>query len=341
MRRAFFKIGVASVLLHVFASWVKGDDSLPWRGVTLSCQTWGQEWATPEMEEALDDILGLGANAFAIHPYGRIQANGAIRFPENPAQDWIVNPARWAREKNLTLMLAPHLAYWGSPFSWRGDIRFAKAEEWDRFFNDYSQWLLGLARVCEDEKIPLLCIGLETSHAIKYEDRWRKLIAEIRQIYRGKLTYGANWNEYRAVPFWDAFDYVGVLAYFPLTTPDRLVPTDGELRAAWKRWLAELEIFSTKTGKPILFTELGYNESIKTAAQPWAYEMGGEGAVELQKRCLRIALEETAKADFLKGVFLWKWFPGLKDIDSENFDLRRPEPRRVISEVWGTNSQGN
>jgi hypothetical protein len=47
--------------------------------------------------------------------------------------------------------------------------------------------------------------------AQKYEERWRKIIAAVRAVYHGKVTYGANWNEYAEVKFW-TLDYIGVLA---------------------------------------------------------------------------------------------------------------------------------
>jgi hypothetical protein len=31
---------------------------------------------------------------------------------------------------------------------------------------------------------------------------WQELILEIRKVYKGKLTYAANWDEFKRVPFW-------------------------------------------------------------------------------------------------------------------------------------------
>ncbi|HEX8372254.1 MAG TPA: hypothetical protein VF585_05715 [Chthoniobacterales bacterium] len=304
------------------------------RGITVSCQTFGPEWATPEMAATLDEIKTLGANAFAIHPYAKIAENGAIRFSTEAAPPEIVQPARWAREKNLQMMLIPHLAYWGTKFSWRGEIDFATEAEWKRFFTDYTRWITGLAVVCEAEKIPILSIGLEYHRAVHREAEWREIIRQVRAVYRGKLTYGANWDDFREVPFWDALDSIGILAYFPLSTKDQQNPDETILRAAWKKWLGELSAYSQKMGKPILFVELGYNESSDAAAHPWAYQTGGPNAEELQERCLRVALEETAKADFLEGVFLWKWFPTYANERPENFDLRKPAPRSAIRAAW-------
>ena len=333
MKNLIHVLVVMCFFTGIYSSLYADDSQL--RGMTISCQTYGLEWATPEMAATLDDIATLGANAFAIHPYAQIREDGAVRFSSNAAPDEIVRPARWAHEKKLTMMLVPHLAYWGTKFSWRGEIDFSQPAQWDHFFADYTRWIVDLATICEREKIPLLCIGLEYKMAVKHETAWREMIRQIRAVYQGKITYGANWDDFRDVPFWDALDYVGILAYFPLTTIAQPNPDEVLLRASWKKWLTELSAFSAKNSKPILFTELGYNESSEAAAHPWDYKTGGPHAEEIQARCLRVALEETARVDFLKGVFLWKWFPNLPERELENFDLRKPAPRAAIQTTWG------
>src|SRR5688572_33153121 len=34
-----------------------------YKGMTVSCQTWGIEWQAPEMEKALDELKSLGVNS--------------------------------------------------------------------------------------------------------------------------------------------------------------------------------------------------------------------------------------------------------------------------------------
>ena len=48
------------------------------KGMTVSCQTWGYEWATPEMKETMVELRSLGINWISIHPYARIMENGKI-----------------------------------------------------------------------------------------------------------------------------------------------------------------------------------------------------------------------------------------------------------------------
>src|SRR5256885_11851230 len=105
------------------------------KGMTVSAQTWGWECATPEMARTLDELKSLGVNSIAIHPYAQIENNGHVRFRAVEQNHHISVPLDWARQRGLSVMLIPHIAYWGSKFLWRGEINFQTAAEWDRFFN--------------------------------------------------------------------------------------------------------------------------------------------------------------------------------------------------------------
>ena len=314
----------------------RADGADFFKGVTVSCQTWGVEWQTPEMAKTLDELKSLGVNSVAIHPYAQIHNDGHVSFRNIDNHKHVVVPLDWARDRGMSVMLVPHIAYWGSKFSWRGEINFDRAEEWDRFFADYETWMVQMATIAEQHHAAVLCIGLEFTYAQKFENHWRKIIHAVREVYHGKLTYGANWGEYDDVKFWDALDYIGVLAYFPLSkTVD---PSSAEIAAAWEKRCAELEKFSRGNGgKQFLFTEIGYNESARAAAAPWDFATGGEHAMQIQERCIDAALTLTGKHPFLAGMFWWKWFPELPNDERENYCLQTPAIKALIAKHWEMN----
>jgi hypothetical protein len=338
----------SSLLPFAFALWgllvgaaipSPAEQSAPlpvFKGVTVSCQTWGIEWQTPEMEATLDELKSLGVNSIAIHPYAQIREDGHVMSGRRSgvSTTHITTPLRWAHERGLSAMLIPHIAYWGTKFLWRGEIDFVTPDEWNIFFTDYETWIVQMAALAEAEHAEVFCVGLEFSHAQKYEERWRKIIAAVRAVYHGKVTYGANWNEFAEVKFWDALDYIGVLAYFPLTkTTD---PSASALAAAWEKRCAELEKFSKQNGKQFLFTEIGYNESARAAAEPWAFKTGGEHAAEIQARCIDIALALPAKHPFIAGMYWWKWYPELPNREQENYRLQTAPIKALIAKHWKT-----
>ena len=66
--------------------------------------------------------------------------------------------------------------------------------------------------------VELMCVGTELTSSVRYEARWREVIARVRSVYEGPLTYAANWHdEYLDIKFWDALDYAGLDPYFPLS----------------------------------------------------------------------------------------------------------------------------
>ncbi|MDQ3314798.1 MAG: hypothetical protein M3505_09270 [Verrucomicrobiota bacterium] len=309
------------------------EGSAFFKGVTVSCQTWGVEWQTPEMAETLDELQSLGANSFAIHPYARISNDGHVRFRTVDNHWHIAQPLDWARERGMSAMVIPHIAYWGSKFSWRGEINFNRAEEWDNFFNDYERWIVEMARVAQAHEAAIFCVGLEFTHAQSFTERWLKIIAAVRAVYFGKVTYGANWNEYESVKFWDALDYVGVLAYFPISKATE--PSEADLAAGWEKQCTALERFSRRNGgKQFLFVEIGYNENARAAAEPWSFASGGEHASEIQERCVDAALGLTNKHTFLAGMFFWKWFAEVPHHEDEDFRLQTPAIKALLARHW-------
>ncbi|MDQ6810162.1 MAG: hypothetical protein M3Z64_12185 [Verrucomicrobiota bacterium] len=329
MRSIFFALLAVALATET----VHAAESSFFKGVTVSCQTSGVEWQTPEMEKTLAELHSLGVNSVAIHPYAQVREDGHVFMWQRSGTDYITTPLSWAHQLGMSTMLIPHIAYWGTKFSWRGEINFETTAEWDCFFNDYQTWIVEMAKLAETQHSELFCVGLEFSYAEKFPARWRKIIAAVREVYHGKLTYGANWNEYENVKFWDALDYIGVLAYFPLTkSPD---PSAAEIAAAWATKCTELERFSAKNGgKRFVFTEIGYNESARAAAEPWAFKTGGEHAAEIQQRCIEVALALPQKMPCLAGMFWWKWFPELPHHHEENYRLQTPEIKALIAKHW-------
>ena len=327
---------VLVLLLVLVPSPVPAEESAPpsfIKGVTVSCQTDGREWATPEMAKTLDELKSLGVNSIAIHPYAQIQEDGHVRFRNNDNFRHIAQPLDWARERGLSVMLIPHIAYWGTKFLWRGEINFQTKEEWDRFFGDYQTWIVQMATVAEAHGAQTFCIGLEFTFAQKFDARWRKIIAAVREVYHGKLTYGGNWDSFEEVTFWDAVDYIGVLAYFPLTKTSN--PSSAEIANAWQRKCAELVAYSkAHQDKKFLFVEIGYNTSARAAAEPWAFKTGGENADAIQQRCIAVALDLPRHCPTIAGMYWWKWFPELPSDEEENYRIQTPEIKALVARHW-------
>ncbi len=307
-------VGCLLVLLGVGAARAEP----PIRGVVISCQTWGHEWGSDAMVEALREVKALGANWVQIHPYGGIDRGGAVSFRRGGAEGetpvWLSRPIREAHALGLKIAVVPHLAGWRAGWRWRGDIAFATETEWALFFTTYQTWIRSLARMCREADG--FAVGSELDLTLPgHEAEWREIIRAVRTETPAALTYGANWPDYQNVPFWDALDAIGVSAYFPVAERPG-IPAAAELDTAWRRWHEELAKYARALDRRVVFLELGYDESLDAARRPW--ESGPRSpeadAATVQALCLDRALAALNGAGRttpeLAGTFLWKWFPG-------------------------------
>jgi len=223
--------------------------------------------------------------------------------------------ARLARQHGIRSLLKPHLWVRGRS-SWPGDVDMASPADWDAWFASYAGFLLHYAQVAEAGHFDALCIGTELLHATApaHEQAWRGLVRQVRRVYHGPLTYAANWSgEYQQIRFWDALDYVGIQAYFPLSTAAN-PPLDTLLRG-WQPHLRALAAWQKKIKKPVVFTEIGYKTTPDAAARPWEWpdQMAAFDAPDeaTQARCYEALFRACWGLPWLKGVFTWKWYPGL------------------------------
>ncbi len=303
------------------------DDGAVVRGMTISCPTSGWEWGTNDTVDAMKELRAMGVNWVTIHPYAGIKADGTVTSDFDPANppEWLTRPIAEAHRLDMQILIKPHLAHWGSPFDWRGDIAFDTPEQWERFFETYDKWIVDVAKVSKDADA--FVVGTELDKTIVYDKAWRRIITDVRAVYGGHLTYGANWDAYQRVTFWDALDTIGIQAYFPLVSDEDQPPTDEAIRRGWARIVLDLREIHSKTGKPIVFTELGYARNPKAAHRPWEHRdiPKGEGT---QIACLRTAFKVIETEEAIVGAFLWKWFPGQPE--PRNFSMETPAMRALI-----------
>ncbi len=312
------------------------DPSLWIRGMTISTQTSGREWATEGFGEELDDLRALGVNWVAIHPYAGIRTDGTVRVwsrTRESAPEHVLRPIREARARGLSIMIKPHLGYWGSGFSWRGAIDFPDPEHRARFWREYSDWIVWLAELTSEADA--FVVGTELDRLAGDAAEWRALVERVRAVTDARLTYAANWDTYGQVTFWDSLDAIGVQGYFPLSAEED--PGRELLLAGWETILPGLRALHARTGKPVVLTELGYNGSLAAAREPWDHRSARSAerarAEALQARCLSVGLEVLERErEWLRGAFLWKWFVGAAP--GENFVKDTPTLRAVIQSAW-------
>ena len=228
---------------------------------------------------------------------------------ETPTDESLIHAIKEIHSLGMKVMLKPHLELTHSPGKWRGEIDFETEDEWQTWFNNYHNMIIHYAKMAEKHDVEMLCIGTELVYpATRRGDLWReKIIKTVRAIYSGDITYAANWDEeYSNIDFWDALDYAGIDAYFPLSVKEN--PSLQELKKGWNLWLIDIEHWQKKINKPVIFTECGYTSSTMAAKKPWEYVLPGEDVdLELQKRCYEALMQTVGKKDWFYGTYWWYW----------------------------------
>jgi hypothetical protein len=177
--------------------------------------------------------------------------------------------------------------------------------DWRRWFEEYEAYILRYAREAQLAGADMFCVGRELdSTVIRREPEWRRLIAKIRNEYRGRLVYSANFDTWEEIGFWDALDFIGISAYFRLS--ERTDPSLEELEMGWARALGPLEAASKRWGRPVLLTEAGFPSIASAARSPWREEKTAAD-VWLQSRCYEATLRALAERPWIEGAFFWLW----------------------------------
>jgi Glycoside Hydrolase Family 113 len=258
-------------------------------------------------------LRSLGVDSISIHTWEPRQRSAHEPEFAEALPRWALPqlPALVARahEAGLQVVYKPHLEMahgWRSAeHEWHGAIEMRDEAGWRAWFANYEAYLLDHARRAQEAGADLFCVGREIDRTVlRREADWRRLIARVRSVYRGPLTYSAHHDTFDQLGFWDALDFVGVAAYFPLSAADH--PTPAALDAGWAAVLPRLEAVARRTGRPLLLTEVGYPALPSAAREPWS-ETRAPADPWLQARCYEAALRASAGRPWLQGAFFWLW----------------------------------
>jgi hypothetical protein len=291
----------------------------------------------PFKENPVIPVKELGADFIAVLPYSYFNKNKPDILSFSSGGWWGERPEgvcqtiRLADEKGIKVMLKPQL--W-THNQWIGDLDFESDEEWTAFHSSYTEFILSWAEIADSMKVDIFCIGTEIRHSTQKDPQfWKKLISKIRAIYKGKLTYAANWDDYDKVTFWNHLDFIGTDAYFPLS-PDK-TPSVCNLKKAWKPVVNKLKAFSSEWNKPVLFTEYGYLSLDACAFKTWELEKKRESAAVNQKaqaNAVQALLETFSEQKWWAGGFLWKWYPDIQSSSGEGNRKRDYTPQGKMAQ---------
>lgn len=236
--------------------------------------------------------------------------------------------------------------------TWRGEITPSPVSAW---FTSYQAYITHYAQLAKTYDVDALSIGteLKTMSVSANLSYWETLISAVRADYSGPIMYGANatgsGDEYSTVSFWSLVDVIGVDGYFGLT--DQNDPSVSALEAAWTDSTstytgsgfnaeAALKNLNSQYGKPVVFTEVGYESSTGTNQEPYAEISNGYDPDE-QENCYTAFFDVfSAQSSWMKGVFWWDLQLPVPGSDDQSWVMYGKPAGTVVLPQWygGTSS---
>ncbi|WP_204343980.1 glycoside hydrolase family 113 [Psychroserpens algicola] len=286
-------------------------------------------------------VVEVGANYAAIMPFGFVKSIDHPEIVHNTNRQWFgeTRPGgkqyiEELRKKQIKIMVKPQI--WIRHGEFTGFIKMTSEADWKVFEDSYTSFILEYAELAQETKAEILCIGTELENFIKERpDYWHNLIKKIKTVYKGKLTYAANWDEFKRTPFWSAVDFIGVDAYFPVS--DKQTPSVEDCKTGWKDHKAIIKSLSEKHNKPILFTEYGYRSMDFTGKEPWVSDHKIESLnFEAQANATQALFEEFWDEDWFAGGFVWKWFHAHDRVGGKNDNQFTPQnkPAETVIQTY-------
>ncbi|MBI5723732.1 MAG: hypothetical protein HZA50_07235 [Planctomycetes bacterium] len=186
---------------------------------------------------------------------------------------------------------------------WRGKIN---PSNWDKWWQDYNYYMMHYAWLAQETGVDLFILGSELISTETQTDRWRSLIKQAREAYRGKLTYSSNWDHYTVVKFWDDLDMVGMTTYYDLTGGKE--PTVELMMNSWLPHKQKILDWQKTAGKPILFTEVGWPNQVTCAQYPWNYYAAPDKPQpKYQADCFEAFFRTFVGEPGIAGFLVWEW----------------------------------
>jgi hypothetical protein len=294
---------------------------------------------SPASERSLDRLRELGVSWISITPFGFLSGPADLNLRwihhagHGETDEALRKAANDTHARRMRVMLKPHI--WLRPPDWPGTVGQTTPEGWKRWFDAYREFILHYARLATSIEADAFCVGTELELTTPHASAWAEIIAAIRGVYRGPLTYASNPQEVYAITFWDRLDFIGVNGYYPLSASR--TPKVDELVTAWSGERGRLGALSARWGKPIVFTELGYRSADYGAWKHWEIPREAPVNLEAQRAAYEAFFRAVWPEPWCHGVYWWKWhsFPDHSGPESNDFEIEHKPAEGVVARYYG------
>ena len=213
--------------------------------------------------------------------------------------------------------------------TWRAHINFFDKEvpcepKWSNWFRSHTAFHLHFAALAEECGCEMYIAGCEMVNSERREAEWRQLIADIRTVYSGPVSYNTDKYQEECVKWWDCVDVISSSGYYPI--------------GKWEQELDRIEAVVKKFNKPFFFAECGCMSSKDSYLVPNNWHFLGEVAMEQQAEWYRDMFTACEKRPWVEGFCLWSW-TGIpyseEEAKEENkYDIYLKPAEKVVQEFY-------
>ena len=316
------------------------------KGYTYGYKSKRKSLVTEDAKHSRQLLIETGINwvclAFSIKIKNYHSTEILFDFANDPTDLEILKVIKEFHEKGIKVCLKPMIdckdGMWRALVNFPDESMFGQDPYWKAWFDSYTAYMTYYAELAEYAGCEMLCIGCEMLGTERKDEYWRRLIAETRKVYSGKLVYNTNHGKEDRITWVDALDYLGTSAYYPVAK----VPGDSleNMTREWEKIAAHLGTLSEKIGKKIIFMEIGCRSAKGCAMMPWDFIHGEFPADEDEQAnffesCLTVMHDKP----WFEGFFWWDWSVNIYDTKEEaqkdaDFHIHLKKAEEVLKEWY-------
>lgn len=233
----------------------------------------------------------------------------------------------YAHKKGIRVALKPTVNCKNG--TWRAHINFFDEDvpcepKWSNWFASYTEFQMHFARIAQQTGCEMFIAGCEMVQSERREMEWRKLIADIRTVYTGLVSYNTDKYQEHNVKWWDAVDVISSSGYYPIHD--------------WENQLNRIEKVVKKFNKPFFFAECGCMSTEGSNQVPNDWSVKGDVDLQGQADWYEEMFRTCYKRDWVGGFALWDWrsilYPIAQADKERGYDIYGKPAEQVVAKVY-------
>ncbi|MGN0482239.1 MAG: glycoside hydrolase family 113 [Lachnospiraceae bacterium] len=214
--------------------------------------------------------------------------------------------------------------------TWRAHINFFDEDvpcepKWSNWFASYTEFQMHYAELAEKMGCEMFIAGCEMVMSEHREVEWRKLIADIRTVYHGPVSYNTDKYQEHNVKWWDCVDVISSSGYYPIDD--------------WEIQLDRIEQVVKKYNKPFFFAEAGCMSTENSNLVPNDWTVRGNVDLQGQADWFATMFEAIKKRPWVRGCAIWSWDSHLYTKTAAKshryYEIYQKPAQQVVAEFYG------